>query len=241
VCLAHCGIVLAVGFRLFRGQEDRTKAVLLMASAGFNNALFAFPIVEAVWGAPGLQRLAMFDIGNALILLGANYLIASWYGTRASGGTPVLTLRFVGLNLLKSAPLLSYAVAILLNVAGIRLPPIVSSFVGILAKANTPVELLLLGVYLDLRLAPGELRRLLGTLGLRYGAGALTGGLCYLLLPFGADYRKVLLVALLLPVGATVSAFSATFGLNRKLASVATNATLLVSFALMWGIATGLR
>jgi predicted permease len=238
ICLAHCGVVLAAGFRLFRTAEDRTKAVLLMSSTGFNNALFAFPIVEALWGAAGLQRLAMFDVGNALILLGVNYLIASWYGTRAAGGTPRLTFRFVGLNLAKSAPLVSYAVAIGLNLAGLRLPPIVGSFLGILAKANTPVVLLLLGVYLDLRLARDEVRHLLGTLALRYGAGALTGGLCFLFLPYDADYRKVLLVAVLLPVGATVGAFSASFGLNRKLASIATNVTLLVSFALMWLVAS---
>ena len=237
ICLVHCAAVLVIAFRLYRLEEDRTKAVLIMASTGFNNALFAFPIVEALWGARGLQYLAMFDIGNALILLGANYLIASWYGTRAAGGTPTLTLRFVGLNLLRSAPLVSYAVALAMNLSGLRLPEPISSFVGILARANTPVVLLLLGVYLDLRLARNELRHLLGSLALRYGAGAASGTLCYLLLPYSADYRRVLLVALVLPVGATVSAFSATFGLNRTLASAVSNATLLVSFALTWAVA----
>jgi hypothetical protein len=180
----------------------------------------------------------MFDIGNALILLGANYLIASWFATRSAGGVPTLTLRFVGLNLAKSAPLVSYAVALAMNIAGLRLPLLLQTLVGTLARANTPVVLLLLGVFLDLRLDRQELRHLAGSLALRYGAGAASGALCYLLLPYPADYRRVLAVALVLPVGATVSAFSATFGLNRSLASAVSNATLFVSFALTWAIAT---
>lgn len=236
--LVHCSAVLTLAFRIFRHEADRTRAVLLMTSTGFNVALFAFPIVEALWGAAGLQRLAMFDAGNAIVLLGVNYLIASWYGTRAAGGVPKLTLGFVGANLLKSAPLVSFAVAIVLNLLHLRLPPLAASLVGILAKANTPVVLLLLGVYLDLRLSRSELGHLAAILALRYGAGAVTGLACWFLLPFGAEYRTILLVGLLLPVGTSVSAFAGTFGLDRRLASIITNVTLLVSFGLMWLIAT---
>jgi malate permease and related proteins len=240
ICLVHSGLVLALSFRLFRRQEDRTKAVLLMTSTGYNVALFAFPIVEALWGAAGLQRLAMFDAGNAIVLLGVNYLIASWYGTRSTGGVPRLTLRFVGLNLLKSVPLGSLAVALALNLLGLRLPPLLGSFVGILAKANTPVVLLLLGLYLDLRPDGGQLKRTAAILALRYGSGAVTGLACWFLLPLAAEYRTTLLVGLLLPVGTSVSAFAATFGLDRKLASIVTNVTLLASFGLLWLIATAL-
>jgi hypothetical protein len=41
-------------------------------------------------------------------------------------------------------------------------------------------------------------------------------------------------VALILPVGATVTPFAAAFGLNHRLAALAANASLVLSFVLFW-------
>ena len=236
VCLAHCGLLLLAGLRLFRSQEPRAKGALLMASLGFNNGLFAFPIVQAIWGVQGVQYLAMFDIGNALVLLGANQAIASWYSARASGREPMLSAGFVLRKLGTSVPLITFAIAIAMNLAALRLPSVAAALVDTLSRANMPVVLLLLGVYFDPRLGLREIKNVLASVGLRYAAGIGVGVLLFLLLPFDAEYRTLMLVALVLPVGATVVPFAAAYDLDHRLAGVCSNLTLVVSFALLWGI-----
>jgi len=234
VCLAAGAAALAIGLRAFRGYEERTRGVLLMASIGYNNGLFAFPIVQAIWGTVGVQYLAVFDLGNVLLLLGVNYLIAAWYGARAAGRTPEISPGYILGNLARSVPLVAYLAAVVMNLTGFGLPAPAGRFVEIAARANMPVVLLLLGVYLELRLPRRELAAAGRSMALRYALGTAAGLILYFLLPFDEVYRKVLLVALVLPVGATVTPFAAAFGLNHRLAALAANATLVVSFVLLW-------
>jgi predicted permease len=233
-CLAAGTAAFLLGLRLYRRYEVRSRGVLLMSSLGYNNGLFAFPIAQAIWGAVGVQYLAVFDLGNVLLLLGVNYLVAAWYGARAAGRSPELSIGYILRNLLSSVPLVTYAVAVVMNLAGLRLPAMAGTFVDTAARANMPVVLVLLGVYLDFRTPSREIGAAAAVLALRTLVGLALGLSLYFLLPLEPLFRKVLLVALILPVGATVTPFAAAFGLNHRLAALAANASLVLSFVLFW-------
>jgi predicted permease len=235
-CLAAGGAAFFLGLGLSRRYEPRSRGVMIMSSLGYNNGLFAFPIAQAIWGAVGVQYLAVFDLANVVLLLGVNYLVAAWYAARAAGRSPELSAGYILGNLLRSVPLVAYAAAVVMNLVGFRLPALAATLVDVAARGNMPVVLVLLGVYLDFRLPRREIGAAIAVLALRTLVGLSLGLALYFLLPLEPLMRKVLLVALLLPVGATVTPFAAAFGLNHRLAALATNALLVVSFVLFWAV-----
>ena len=40
----------------------------MMIVPGFNIGLFAYPLVEGIWGQEGIKYFGMFDMGNAFIV-----------------------------------------------------------------------------------------------------------------------------------------------------------------------------
>ena len=52
---------------------------------GFNIRLFAYPLVEAIWGLEGLKYFGMFDMGNSIIVFGVCYIFTSVYSAEGVG------------------------------------------------------------------------------------------------------------------------------------------------------------
>ncbi len=47
----------------FKNETNKELGVLMMSVGAFNTGLFAFPIIEGIWGREGLLYAIMFDIG----------------------------------------------------------------------------------------------------------------------------------------------------------------------------------
>jgi predicted permease len=155
------------------GQERRAPrdvALLAGATMGLNLGLFCYPFAEAVWGAPGLQTVVLFDLANQGVLLIACYL-AFWVRLRgkaadaehaaersdkadAHSGSLWGALRARMLN----PCLVALYGAAALRCAGVQaLPAAVEALASPLAAANKPLALLALGILLDLRPPRGQL------------------------------------------------------------------------------------
>jgi predicted permease len=207
-----------------------------MAATGFNFGLFAYPIIEAIWGREGLQYVAMFDLGNAFVVLGLSYSLDSVFSPLQTGVGKAIDMGYVLKKLLRSVPLISYIVALLCNVMGLTFPVLVSNVISSVARANMAMVLLLLGVYLNFRMDKSFSKQLYAILLLRFILALLAGICLFYLLPFNKLYRTIVLIALILPVGFTVIPFSDEFGYNTRLAGAIANMSILISFVLMWGL-----
>jgi predicted permease len=204
-----------------------------MSIGGFNIGLFAFPIVEGIWGAEGLQYIAMFDIGNALIILGVGYFIGDYYSPLRLKESKIDVKYVLGL-FFKSLPFVSYLLAILLNYFSISLPSLADTLFETVAKANMPLVLLLLGVYFNLTIDKKNMPQIWQVILMRYILGIFVGLLLYFLLPFNALYRTMILLGLTLPIGLTIIPFSDKFGYNTEMAASMANISIVISFVLMW-------
>src|SRR5690625_7603375 len=60
-------ILVAAGFLFLKNENRSLKGMLLMMLPGMNVGLFAFPLVEGIWGAEGIKYFALLDSGNAKI------------------------------------------------------------------------------------------------------------------------------------------------------------------------------
>lgn len=233
LALLHSAVAFGVVQLLFRKRSYAERGIITICSMGFNNGLFAFPIAQEIWGIEAVKLLAIFDLGNGLIILGGNYVIASYF---AGGGQIRFgeALKVVGRTLATSVPMITLLFALVLNVTGFELPPPVGRTVSILASANGALALLVLGMFQSLSFRPAEIPTIAKVLSLRYLLGILFVLATVSLLGETLMLRRVLSIVFILPIGMTVIPFSVAFGLDTRLATTMVNLTIILSFALMW-------
>lgn len=129
-----------IGILAFRSEKDGIKGMAAMMVPGVNVGLFAFPLVEAIWGREGIQHFGMFDVGNAVIVFGVCFFIAGYFAK----GTSSFYLREAFSPLLRSIPFLTYMFVVALNLSGFHLPGLFLDTAEIISVANMPLSLLLL-------------------------------------------------------------------------------------------------
>ena len=228
-------IMLTIAFFLFKKEKNSIRGVLTMGSGGWNVGLFGFPLIESIWGAKALLFAIMYDIGNTFLAFGVLYPIGSHFSEVPSRGK---------LNMLKKVlllpPVLGMIMGLTLNASNIPLPIILEEVLTTLAKANKPLVLLLLGIYLSFNLDKNQFNGILKVLSIRYGIGLLTILAIYLLLPKSL-MSSVLIALVILPVGMSVLLFSDELGFDAKIAGTLANLSLLLSFGLLWLVITWLQ
>ncbi|QGH37022.1 AEC family transporter [Gracilibacillus salitolerans] len=225
------GVINAViALMVFRKHTKDIKGTFGMMVPGLNIGLFAYPLVEGLFGFEGLKYFGMFDVGNAFIVFGLSYIIAGVY----AGSAGMLETRSIIVKLSKSIPLQTYLIMCLINIIGFQLPDIVVNVSSVISVANMPLSLLLLGLYLNFSFAKGYGKLIAKFLFTKYGIGLITGFACYLWLPVEEMFKFTLLIGFILPTPASVLPYAIMFGYNQRLVGTASNITMIISFVLIW-------
>ncbi len=222
-------LVLLPSF-LFRKQDRTLRGNLIICTVGFNIGLFAYPLIEGIFGSEGLKYIAMFDVGNALIIFGLCYVI----GVKFSPTESRVDAKYILKKLVTLIPLMSYVVALATNLSGAAFPEFFANIFDFVGKANGPLVLILLGIYLNFSFEKSHWKHIFKVLGVRYGVGLVVGLALFFLLPFPLLFRVVLLVALILPIGMAVVPYAVQFNYERHLTGAMVNLTIIISFGLIW-------
>ncbi len=215
----------------FAKQPVRLRAVLTMGVGAFNIGLFGFPIVEGIWGRDALVYAVLYDIGNTLVIFGIIYPIGFYF---ASGGVEKPPVGAIVRRVLRLPPFLGMLLGLTLNLLSLDMPGVLFDALDVLAKANKPLVLLLLGIYLSFQLEKTQQFAILRLLALRYASGLLAIAVLYLVLPAPTLLRTTLTVCILLPIGMTVLPFSDEFDFDSRVAGTLVNLSLVISFGLLW-------
>jgi predicted permease len=235
IVLIYGLITACLGLLVFKNEERELKGSFLMLS-GFNVGLFAFPLVFAIWGMEGLTYFSMFDVGTSFVVFGIAYILGSYFSAEGLKLKPIEILKKLG----KSIPLMTYLIASILNFSHIQLPDTIINVAGTISKANMPLSLLLLGLYLNFKLDKQFIKPMLKFLTFRYGLGLLFGFGLYLFLPYNQMYRFTVLIGLLLPVAASALTFAVEFKYSTsstRLIATISNITILISIAILYTFA----
>ena len=231
------GVVLVISAIIHKREPSKKmRGQYIMMSMGFNVGNFAFPLIQGVFGDEGLKYAAMFDVGNAMVIFGLCYVIAVTYSAK-EGERPRAS--FIARKVLTSPPLLCYIIGLVLNTAGFKFPGFFSNagdtgLIDVVAKANTFITFLVLGIYLDFKLERKYWKDLGKILATRYGIGFLLGITFLFLWPVALIARTILLVCFILPVGMGLLVFVVQFGYDDKFAGMQSNVMNVISFGLLW-------
>lgn len=229
--IAYGFMMALLGIYGFRNEKSRSmRGMLSILLPGFNIGIFAYPLIEAVWGQEGLKYFGMFDVGNAFVVFGLSYLIGSHF----SEANTKLDFKTVIAKLLRSIPFLGYIIACGVNLLGLQFPELILDTAKVIAKANMPLSLLLLGLYLSFSFQSGYLKNMGKIIAVRYLAGLVVGILVFFLLPLEEMIRYTLLIGFILPISASVLPYAVEFDYDRKFVGTSSNITVLVSFFLIW-------
>lgn len=203
-----------------------------------NVGLFGFPIIEGLFGKESLVYAVMFDIGNTIITFGVVYPIGSYFSSNHKGlpEAKQLIKKIFGLP-----PVMGMIIGLLINVSSVQMPPLFFDFLDVLAKANKPLVLLLMGIYLSFALDKKEMLAISKVLLIRYAVGILFVILLYYILPHNTLMYSVLIICVVLPSGMTILPFSDELNYDSRIAGTLINISLFISFILMWGLVLGLH
>ncbi|MCK4281358.1 MAG: AEC family transporter, partial [Candidatus Lokiarchaeota archaeon] len=187
--------MLGIALILFRNYPRNIKGLILMTVIGFNVVHLAFPLVEGIWGEEGLQYIVLVDAGNALTVFLFCYIVGCIFSPALNNEEKNVDFKHVAKRLLKSAPLISYVIALTINFSGIIIPIFITDILDIFARANTALTLLLLGIYLSFKFEKAEWNVILKVLIIRYLIGLSIGLSLFFFLPidqFPHLYRVVI-------------------------------------------------
>ncbi|GIO25007.1 AEC family transporter [Oceanobacillus sp. J11TS1] len=229
------GLISAViGIFAFRFEEPNIKGMAAMMVPGVNVGLFAFPLVEAIWGKEGIQHFGMFDVGNSVIVFGLCFFIAGYYAK----GTSKFYWREALSPLLRSIPFLTYMFVVVINILDIHLPNFFLDTAGIISAANMPLSLLLLGLYLNFSFEKSWVPLIGKYLLVKYGGGLAIGFFLFWLLSDYPMLANTILIGFILPSSTTVVVYAIRYKYNTRMVGTLVNMTIIVSFILIWLLAS---
>ena len=226
--------MLMVAWLVFQKYPNDLRGILMMGSGGLNTVMFAFPIVEGIWGHDALTYAIMFDLGNTIVVFGLVYPLGSYFSV--SG---VASFKFVLKKVIQLPPLQALCIGLIINVLNIQIPAIVIDTLEMIAKANKPIVLILMGIYLNFVFEKKQFLDASKVLILRYTIGLIVAGLLYLFMP-PCIKRSVLIVLVVAPIGLTILPFSDEFNYDARIAGLLVNLSVIASFVLMWSLVLGL-
>ena len=219
-----------LAFIIFRRQSTRTKGTLMMMVPGLNIGLFAYPLVEGIWGFEGLKYFGMLDVGNAFIVFGLTFLIAVYY----AGGKGTVEIRTILFRVFRSVPLVTYLLMFSLRVIDFSVPAFIIDTASVISAANMPLSLLLLGIYLNFSMKKEHVHQIMAFLFTKYGIGITLSILCYYFIPIDGLFLYTLVIGFILHTLTSVVPYAVMFNYDKRLIGTASNLTILISFVLIW-------
>lgn len=218
-------VIMAVAI-LIAYLTARKNNIELFAAAFCNCGFIGIPLVTAAIG-----EYAVFFLGALLVIF--NLLQWTW-------GTSVMKKEKMNLSpkaLLGNPFLYAAVIGVFLFITGlgVKLPYVVSNAMSSISALNSPVSMLVLGVYLartnvlDLFRHP----RLYRLSAIRMWLIPLATLAVFMLLPFHTDVRMTLLISAATPVGANVAVYAQMYDSDYPYACQTVALTTILSIVMM--------
>jgi predicted permease len=202
-----------------------TLGTFLVGSIIINTG-FTYPFVLAAYGQEGFAIVSFFDFGNALMLITFTYYVAIKHGDNGDSGGLAVILKKLG----SSTPLWALAIAIIMNVAKINIPGILTDTLTTLGNMIVPLFMLSLGIYFKPKMF--KFKAAIAVILLRMFLGLLLGFVVVYLFKLEGLYRIIVLICSAAPVGFNTLTLSTLENLDKEFAACIVSNSILIGIIL---------
>ena len=219
-------IMIAVGAWITRKKSKGEQALYMLCLPAYNIGAFCLPFVQSFLPALGSVTACMYDVGNSVMCTGGTYAFVAEYTSEKKKG---IDFRSFGKRLITSPPLVTYVVMFVLSVIHFDMPQVVLTLIDPMAKANTFVAMLMLGLLFHLELKREYIMEIVKLIGLRHVFAVICALAFYYLLPFDLIIRQTLALTCFAPMSAVAPAYTGMCGGDEGMASCANSVSILCS------------
>lgn len=225
--LCNVLVVFAV-LLIFRKETPNHKAFLIINGAGYNIGLCAIPFLQSFFDADALAIVCLFDAGNALMVFGAIYAVATMITQEGKG----FSVKDGASILIHSVPFMTYMTMIVLTLLHLRLPSAIFDTMDLVAAANPFLAMFLIGIMFE----PKITKDILGDMGkvvvIRFVAAVVFIFIVFQL-PLNIMFKQVMSLVLVSPILSVAPIFTKECGGNDGAAAVLNSMLLPVAMVIM--------
>ena len=219
--LASNIIMLFISFILSRKEENILKGYYMINCSGYNIGNFVMPFVQSFFPGMGVAYLCMFDVGNSIMCLGGSYALA---GSVASSNQK-LTPKTVIKKLFSSIPFDVYL--------KISIPQPILSVASFIGAGNGFLAMFMIGLLLEVKINPSEMKIVLKTLLIRVLFGAILMSIVYFIVPIPMLAKKIVVLAMAAPITTVSAVFSKNIGYHRDAPAISSSLSIIISIAVL--------
>lgn len=220
--LALPTLLAGIAYLTTRRLKNQPAVRGVMLSAMVVLGVFGYPFMELFFGAEGLTRIALYDVGNSVFAGTLALWFAQRFGVRSADSPKGQAWKRVATSPVMWAAALGAAASLLhVPVSG----P-VGNLLGRLAAANTPLAMTAVGVFVRPRAAYGAL--IAQFVGLRMVLGGVLAWLAAMALGMDGLDVVVACTAASLPAGTTALIYAGNEGLDAEFAASLISVTVIV-------------
>lgn len=204
-----------------------TQGGFLLGTGCINSVYFAYPVVLATLGEPGLVQAILFDLGQTTLTLTLIYGIAVWHGATRS------TIRSVAVRFVSSPPLWALGCSLMLTLLAIHLPGWVREILTPIHLTTTPLASLVLGLSISFSVRRRTLTVALWGVLVRMGGGLLLGFGAVTVLSLTGMERAIVILVAAMPSAVIAVIFAADTGLDEDLVASMVALSICLGVALL--------
>ena len=234
--LASNIIMLFISFILSRKEENILKGYYMINCSGYNIGNFVMPFVQSFFPGMGVAYLCMFDVGNSIMCLGGSYALA---GSVASSNQK-LTPKTVIKKLFSSIPFCTYIIPFdvyllifVLALFKISIPQPILSVASFIGAGNGFLAMFMIGLLLEVKINPSEMKIVLKTLLIRVLFGAILMSIVYFIVPIPMLAKKIVILAMAAPITTVSAVFSKNIGYHRDAPAISSSLSIIISIAVL--------
>lgn len=222
-------LLVFLGKFIGRKASVQERGLYMFDLSDYNIGNFSIPFVSSFFPA-AIPFLAMFDMGNSLMVTGTTQAIIELSSGRKKHG---FILQEIFGVLFRNPPFVVYIFMFILAIFGLSFPDDWLIPIRPLANANTLLSIFTIGLFMEFRLPKGKLKLLLKILTWRYLLAFILASLVYFFAPLPAIIKEVLLLIFFCPMSFLHMIQAIELGNDKALAGLVISLSMFISLILM--------
>lgn len=239
VVLGFAGNLVMIGTARVGSKKESMdmQRFRIINYSAYSIGCFSLPFIQNFLGPVGVVATSMFDAGNSIMCCGGTYALAAEMGRQKESGSKrqrIMTqIGHILRTSLRSVPLLTSVIMLILAALHIKTPAPVLTMAGIIGNANAFLATFMIGMMFELHLVAEEKKEMVRLLLFRNITSAVIASVFYFLLPFSEEIRQTLALLAFSPMSASSLIFTDKLKCNTELASACNSLSIVVSLVIM--------